>query len=123
MSWWKPPRAWWTNSARKAKSAFRKTNDRKPKAECRKWHQPPFCIPLFYLWERAMHTFEYATLEWIWEAEGIRLNMPNGEESQTTGSYNEVVELLNFLGQQGWEVATCVASANWMFWTLKRPIL
>ena len=37
------------------------------------------------------------------------------------GEYPAVVDMLGKLGKDGWEVVTCVSSANWLFWTLKRP--
>lgn len=69
-----------------------------------------------------MQTYQYATLEWVWNQESIRINLPDGEESRREGSYNEVVLFLNEMGQDGWEVATCAAGGNWLFWTLKRPV-
>ena len=65
--------------------------------------------------------WEYATLEWVWDAHALRLNLPDGSEFKTPGSYSEVVLTLSNLGREGWEVATCVAVSNWLFWTLKRP--
>jgi hypothetical protein len=64
--------------------------------------------------------FEFATVEWIWEVGAIRLNLPNGVEQNNAGSYKEVVALLSALGAQGWDVATCTAAGNWLFWTLRR---
>jgi hypothetical protein len=66
--------------------------------------------------------WEYATLEWLWDSRSISYHLPDGNREQTTGSYTEVVQTLSKLGHQGWEVATCVATANWLFWTLKREI-
>lgn len=66
--------------------------------------------------------WEYCTLEWLWDVGVFRCTMPDGREVQETGSYVELVGLLNRLGSDGWEAATCVASANWLFWTLKRPL-
>ena len=64
--------------------------------------------------------FEYATIEWLWNENLLRLNLPGGQEHQSAGSYKEVVDLLNRLGSEGWHVAGSVASANWLFWTLER---
>jgi hypothetical protein len=66
--------------------------------------------------------WEYASVEWLWQAGSIRCNMPSGEESKDTGSYTEVVQTLSRLGQEGWEVATCVAGGDWIYWTLKKSI-
>jgi hypothetical protein len=63
---------------------------------------------------------EYAILEWLWEDSSIRLNLPNNEEKLYEGSYNEVVEVLNRLGKEGWDAATCITGVNWILWTLKR---
>jgi hypothetical protein len=70
----------------------------------------------------AMVRWEYATLEWVWEAGSIRLNLPGSNESLREGSYNEVVALLCELGRDCWEVSTTVASADWIYWTLRRPL-
>ena len=67
-----------------------------------------------------MSSFEYATVEWIWNGNSIRMNQPNGDEAMSEGSYAQVVETLTNLGRDGWEVAACVAAGNWLFWTLKR---
>jgi hypothetical protein len=64
--------------------------------------------------------WEYGILEWLWDASRIRLNLPGERETQSTGSYAEVVALLTTLGANGWNVAACVASSNWVLWTLKR---
>lgn len=66
--------------------------------------------------------WEYATLEWLWDSGSLSVHVPNKSGEKTTGSYAEVVKKLTELGNQGWEVATCVANANWLFWTLKREI-
>jgi hypothetical protein len=50
----------------------------------------------------------------------MRLNLPGERETQSKGSYAEVVTLLTTLGANGWNVAACVASSNWVLWTLKR---
>ena len=67
-----------------------------------------------------MEKWEYAILEWLWDSSRMRLNLPGGEETRSMGSYAEVVALLTTLGANGWNVATCVASSNWVLWTLKR---
>jgi hypothetical protein len=48
--------------------------------------------------------------------------MPDDVENLHPGSYAEVVATLTRLGSVGWEVATCVAAGNWLFWTLKRQV-
>lgn len=65
--------------------------------------------------------WEYATVEWIWDQGSLRLNLPDGNEIKQMGSYPEVVTFLSDMGRDGWEVATCVAVNNWLYWTLKRP--
>jgi hypothetical protein len=70
-----------------------------------------------------MTRFEYATVEWLWDSGNLRADLPGGESRTGKGSYAAVVELLTALGRDGWEVATCVSSANWLFWTLKRTSL
>jgi len=65
--------------------------------------------------------WEYATLEWIWDHNSLRCNLPDGQEWKERGSYPEVVAMLNRLGDEGWEVSACVAGGNWLFWTLRRP--
>jgi len=67
--------------------------------------------------------WENATLEWLWDSGTFRCDLPNGDGFKRNGSYEEVVKILNELGEQGWEVAACVSNANWLFWTLKREIL
>jgi len=69
-----------------------------------------------------MLSWEYASVEWIWDQGGIRVNLPDGTESTDPGSYAEVVETLTQLGRQGWAVAACVAMGNWLYWTLQRPL-
>lgn len=65
---------------------------------------------------------EYAILEWMWEESSIRVNLPGNEEKLYQGSYLELVEVLNKLGKDGWEVAACVSESNWIFWTLKKVV-
>ena len=67
-----------------------------------------------------MGRFEYATVEWLWDSGGLRADLPGGATKTAQGEYAAVVQLLSELGREGWEVASCVASANWLFWTLKR---
>ena len=67
--------------------------------------------------------WEYCTVEWIWNQKSVRCNFPDGDELTQSGSYGEVVDFLTSLGGEGWEVATCAAGGNWLFWTLKRPTL
>jgi hypothetical protein len=69
-----------------------------------------------------MRRWEYATLEWVWEEGSIRLNLPGSSETFSEGSYNEVVTQLCDLGRDCWEVASTVASADWIYWTLRRPL-
>lgn len=63
---------------------------------------------------------EYMTLEWIWDGDSLRINRPNQPEKQLQGSYQQVVDTLTSLGSEGWDDCSCVSSANWLFWTLKR---
>ncbi len=65
-------------------------------------------------------SIEYAILEWLWEDSSIRVNLPGNEEKLYQGSYMELVELLNRLGKDGWEVCTCTSGSNWILWTLKK---
>ncbi|ETA03467.1 hypothetical protein ThrDRAFT_04604 [Frankia casuarinae] len=65
-------------------------------------------------------TYEFATVEWLWDQGSIRVNMPRGKERMFPGSYDELVTVLSDLGGQGWDVATCAATGNWLFWTLRR---
>lgn len=58
-------------------------------------------------------------MEWLWDLAQIRVDLPKGKET-ANGMYPEVVQMLNKLGHDNWEVCSCVASANWLFWTLKR---
>lgn len=67
-----------------------------------------------------MGRFEYAVVEWLWDTGGIRADLPSGETRTGQGEYAAVVKMLTELGRDGWEVASCVTSANWLFWTLKR---
>ncbi len=69
-----------------------------------------------------MTNWEYCTIEWVWMQNTLQLNMPDGEVTKAEGSYAELVDLLNQLGQQGWEVATCAGAGNYLFWTLKRAM-
>jgi hypothetical protein len=66
--------------------------------------------------------FEYATLEWLWDSNSIRINLPNEEEVKAQVSYKEIVNILNDLGQNKWQVVSNVAGGNWLFWTLMRRI-
>jgi hypothetical protein len=70
-----------------------------------------------------MARFEYATLEWLWDVGGIRADLPGGDTRRAQGEYAAVVQMLNELGRDGWEVASCATSANWLFWTLKRQAI
>lgn len=66
--------------------------------------------------------FEYASVEWLWDSSNIRINLPNGEEHKTTGTYGEVVATMNEMGQNGWDIASCAAQSNWIYWTMKRSV-
>ena len=68
-----------------------------------------------------MQQWQYCTVEWLWDVQSIRVNMPDDIENQHPGSYAEVVATLTRLGSVGWEVVSCVGVSNWLFWTLKRP--
>ncbi len=65
-------------------------------------------------------TWEYVTLEWIWQEAQIRVDRPGGDVHRAEGSYPQVVEALNELGREGWEVVGEAAAGNWILWTLKR---
>ncbi|HEY7125321.1 MAG TPA: hypothetical protein VH540_15310 [Ktedonobacterales bacterium] len=67
-----------------------------------------------------MQQWEYAVMEWLWDVNNLRVNLPGGAEEKLAGSYAEVVSTLTGLGREGWEVVGCVAAGNWLFWTLKR---
>ncbi|HEU5370095.1 MAG TPA: hypothetical protein VFU69_16610 [Ktedonobacterales bacterium] len=69
-----------------------------------------------------MQQWQYCTVEWLWDVKSIRVNMPDDIENLHPGSYAEVVATLTRLGSVGWEVVTCVAAGNWLFWTLKRQV-
>lgn len=68
-----------------------------------------------------MARFDYATVEWLWDVGALRADLPGGKTLTGKGEYPAVVDLLGKPGNEGWEVATCVSSSNWLFWTLKRP--
>lgn len=67
-----------------------------------------------------MFTYEFGVVEWLWDTNAIRVNLPGGNERVFSGSYDEVVAVLSELGSQGWDVATCAAQSNWLFWTMRR---
>ncbi|MEU6741436.1 hypothetical protein [Streptosporangium sandarakinum] len=67
-----------------------------------------------------MFRYEFGVVEWLWDLEAIRVNMPGSDERKFSGGYDEVVAVLSELGGQGWDVATCAANGNWLFWTLRR---
>jgi len=69
-----------------------------------------------------MKRFEYATVEWLWDSGNLKINYGNRIEETEQGSYNELLNLLNRKGREGWEVVSSSASTNWIFWTLKREI-
>ncbi|HEU4719403.1 MAG TPA: hypothetical protein VFU15_16275 [Bacteroidia bacterium] len=64
--------------------------------------------------------WEYATIEWLWDSGNFRVNLPGNRERNSPGSYSELVALLNEMGGEGWDVASCTSGGNWLFWTLKR---
>ena len=66
--------------------------------------------------------WEYCVLEWIWNQETMRVNLPNGRELVQSGSYAELVRLLTQLGADGWEVVSNAGFTNWLLWVLKRPV-
>lgn len=68
-----------------------------------------------------MTRWEYASVEWIWDQNSLRVDLPGGETQSETGSYAELNALLNRMGAEGWEAVSSAPSANWIFWTLKRP--
>ena len=65
---------------------------------------------------------EYATLEWLWDKDSIRVNLPANKEEISQGTYAEVVNTLTKLGKEEWEVCACTSGGNWLFWTLKRTV-
>lgn len=65
--------------------------------------------------------WEYCTMEWIWDRNQMTVYYADREAETSHGSYAEVVQRLNALGREQWEVSTCAAAGNWLFWTLKRP--
>jgi hypothetical protein len=67
-----------------------------------------------------LQTWEYCTVEWLWNDSNIRVTRPIQSDDFQKGSYAEVVQTLTQLGSEGWEVASCAGTANWLFWTLKR---
>ncbi|MFZ5553284.1 MAG: hypothetical protein ACOZCO_09230 [Bacteroidota bacterium] len=67
-----------------------------------------------------MNTFEFATVEWLWDSGSFRVNLPGNSEKKSSGSYPELVNLLNELGKDGWSVASACSGGNWLFWTLQR---
>jgi len=66
--------------------------------------------------------FEYCTINWIWSDSDIRVISPTGDGSSHKGGHQEITQLLNTLGKEGWDVVACVAVSNWIYWTLKRSI-
>ncbi len=67
-----------------------------------------------------MKKYEYAILEWLWDSNSIRIDLPHAAPYKTQGAHPEIVRELTRLGHQGWEVETTAAQGNWLFWTLKR---
>ncbi|TYC10089.1 hypothetical protein FXF65_32910 [Actinomadura syzygii] len=67
-----------------------------------------------------MFTYEFGTIEWLWDQETIQVNLPGDYEEMYHGNHKEIVTLLSDLGSQGWDVASCSSTGNWLFWTLRR---
>ncbi|MCP4807397.1 MAG: hypothetical protein GY913_12140 [Proteobacteria bacterium] len=67
-----------------------------------------------------MERWEHATIEWLWDSGAIRLDLPDSETKKLEGLHAQVVELLNVLGAEGWQVVASTSTGNWIFWTLKR---
>jgi hypothetical protein len=65
-------------------------------------------------------SFEYLTLEWLWDSSSLRITSPIQPEKDLQGSYQEVVDILTSLGNQGWKVCGYVTNANWIFRTMKK---
>ena len=66
--------------------------------------------------------FEYAVMEWLWDAAHITTYLSDNKVLKISGSYPEVVIELNKLGQEGWEISSCTSGGNWIFWTFKREV-
>ncbi len=67
-----------------------------------------------------MKRFEYLTVEWLWDSGSLKVNYGNALEENERGSYDELVNLLNRLGRERWELVGTTANANWVFYTMKR---
>lgn len=65
---------------------------------------------------------EYCLLEWIWDQKKIACYFRDGRTIEKSGDYAELAQLLTELGQDGWQVSTNSASANWLMWTLHRSM-
>ena len=48
-----------------------------------------------------MTRFEYATVEWLWDAGQLRADLPGGKNFAAQGEYAAVVDLLGKLGKDG----------------------
>lgn len=70
--------------------------------------------------EIAIVGYEFGTVEWLWDQESIQVNLPGDYEEMYRGNHEEIVTLLSELGRQGWDVASCASTGNWLFWTLRR---
>lgn len=66
--------------------------------------------------------WEYAMVEWLWDANALQFVLPDGTRERQQGSYVEVTQLLTRLGREGWEAIGSTAAGNWVLWTLKRPV-
>lgn len=70
--------------------------------------------------------WEYATLTWEWTSKkGVfAVRFPDEKTSIYTKPTDDddvkAVALLNDLGKEGWDIASCAAGDKWMVWTLKR---
>jgi hypothetical protein len=71
---------------------------------------------------RMRTAWEYASVEWIWNANKLRCTRAGSPDQLAEGSYGELIQLLNWLGHEGWEICSCAGAGNWLFWTLKRPV-
>jgi len=64
----------------------------------------------------------FCAIEWLWANHSMRINLPGGQEDLITGSFAEMVSALSVMGSRGWDVASCAAHDNWLFWTMRRSL-
>lgn len=79
-----------------------------------------------------MERYEHCTVEWYWappvgmDPQAFRAHFkvfrPDGSEATYGGNSGEVTAALTRLGQEGFEVVSCIGVANWILWTLKRRV-